>query len=314
VASIAPATSLDFADDSVVGSAFGSTRTRVVELYDQRPRDGDYARLSALLDTTYETAPCEDELAWWFRGNPVGPEILSLEEGGASGMSLFRLAADRREFLAAFVVHSVTDPQARGRGIFSRLQLANEARATTAGAALALGFTTKQATRLLVGRLGWTSIAQPRIWVRLRLRKSSDPPGGDLADFHEHHEQLDLDGPAHLLKDARWLDWRYRDSPRSYRLVETAQGWATVGVGRHRGLEASAICELHGGPKTLRAAVHAFPAPVVFAMPAQGEEALYAGAGFVPTPKCLRFIGKSLDPAVPLPRTWRLGLGDTDFF
>lgn len=274
-----------------------------------------YAQLRALMQAAYGTAPAERELEWWFDGNPVGPPILSVSDGeGADGMSLFRVAVGGEETLAAFIVHAVTTPEARGRGVFSRLQRENEERARAAGAALGLGFTTAMATRVLVGKLGWQELARPRVWARLRARRGAALRGGEIESFGERHERLGLDGPAHLVKDARWLDWRYRDSPRPYRLVEHRGGWAVVGIGRHRGLVAGAICELAGGRGVLVRAVRAVDAPLVFALPSRGERALYASAGFVPTPWRLRVVGRRLDGDAPLPRAWRLSLGDTDFF
>jgi hypothetical protein len=49
-----------------------------------------------------------------------------------------------------------------------------------------------------------------------------------------------------------------------------------------------------------------------------GEERPYLAAGFVPTPRAIRFIGKRLTedaPALPKGRrAWRFTLGDLDFF
>jgi GNAT superfamily N-acetyltransferase len=272
-----------------------------------------YPQLRGLLEQAYGSAPSLQELEWWFDGNPVDPRILSLEDSGADGMSLFRVAVEGRELLAGFIVHAVTAPQARGGGVFSRLQRENERRAAEAGATLALGFTTAMATRVLVGKLGWELLARPRVWARLRARRGAGLRGEEIGGFGTSHEQLALDGPAHLLKDSRWLDWRYRDSPRPYRLVEARGGYAVVGIGRHRGLVAGAVCEHVGGVSVLRHAVRAVGAPVVFALPG-GRSGLYASAGFVPTPWRFNLVGRRLDPGAPLPRDWRLSLGDTDFF
>ena len=49
-----------------------------------------------------------------------------------------------------------------------------------------------------------------------------------------------------------------------------------------------------------------------------GEERSYLAAGFVPTPRKIRFIGKRIaDDAPELPKerkAWRFSLGDMDFF
>jgi GNAT superfamily N-acetyltransferase len=268
-------------------------------------------QLRGLLESAYGSAPAESELAWWF--DAPEPSRVAVEDEGADGMSLFRVAAEGRELLAGFIVHAVTAPAARGRGVFSRLQRANEEWAAGAGAALALGFTTATATRVLVGKLGWTLLARPRIWARPHARVGTGLRGAEIGGFDERHAQLDRGGPAHLLKDSAWLDWRYRDSPRPYRLVAGGGGYAVVGIGRHRGLVAGAICEHVGGRGVLGRAIREIDAPVVFALPG-GRAALYASKGFVPTPWRLNLVGRRLDPAAPLPQAWRLSLGDTDFF
>jgi GNAT superfamily N-acetyltransferase len=271
-----------------------------------------FGQLRGLMQAAYGSAPAEREIEWWFDGNPVGSQLLVENGKGADGMTLARVAVDGEERVAGFIVHAVTAPCARGEGVFSRLQRTNEEWAAGEGASLALGFTTAMATRVLVGKLGWELVARPRIWARVRARRGAALRGDEVRGFEECHDQLDLAGPAHLLKDARWLDWRYRDSPRPYRLVEGRGGYAVVGIGRHRGLVAGAICEHVGGTAVLRRAVRSVQAPVVFALPTR--RSVYASAGFVPTPWRLNFVGRSLDPDAPLPRDWRLVLGDTDFF
>lgn len=272
-----------------------------------------HAQLRALLESAYGSAPAESELAWWF-GGPVAAH-LQLDDGrGADGVKLFRIGVDGEELLASFIVHAVTAPSARGQGVFSQLQRANEEWAREQGAALALGFTTRTATKVLVGRLGWTLLGRPRVWARLRLRRGRSLAGDEIRGFEQRHERLDARGPLHLLKDAAWLDWRYRDSPRPYRLVEAESGYAVVGIGRHGGIVAGAVCELAGGRRVLGRGVRAARAPLVLALPSRGQRALFASAGFVPTPWRLNVVGRSLDPNVSLPREWRLTLGDTDFF
>jgi GNAT superfamily N-acetyltransferase len=272
-----------------------------------------HAQLRALMESAYGGAPAESELAWWF-GGPTGSQLLVEEGLGADGVKLFRVAVDGEERLASFIVHAVTAPAARGQGVFSRLQRANEQWAAEAGATLALGFTTAKATRVLVGRLGWELLGRLRVWVRPRLRRGVSLAGEEISGFGERHEQLDPAGPLHLLKDTAWLDWRYRESPRPYRLVESASGYAVVGIGRHGGVAAGAICELVGGWRVVRRAILSVRAPLVLALPGPGRRSVFAAAGFVPTPWRLNLVGRALDPDVRLPREWRLTLGDTDFF
>src|SRR5690348_7611853 len=111
----------------------------------------------ALMQETYGQAMSPGEFDWWFDRNPAGPRILNEardDEGttlGALAMSFARMS----QGLVAFAVHAVTTPAARGRGVFSTLELGNERAAAEAGALWALGFTNPLAGPILVGRLEW---------------------------------------------------------------------------------------------------------------------------------------------------------------
>ena len=51
----------------------------------------------------------------------------------------------------------------------------------------------------------------------------------------------------HVVRDSRYLNWRYVDSPREYRLLETeGGGFAVVGFTRKRGLRLALLMELVG--------------------------------------------------------------------
>src|SRR3954462_5302726 len=90
----------------------------------------------ALMEETYDSSMSADEFDWWFDRNPAGPRILNGardEDGtplGVLAMSLFRMSQGS----AAYAVHPVTPPAARGRGVFSTLELHNEEAAARAGA------------------------------------------------------------------------------------------------------------------------------------------------------------------------------------
>ncbi len=129
----------------------------------------------ALMQETYGEAMSAAEFDWWFDRNPAGPRILNEardDDGTALGV-LAMSCARMSQGLAAFAVHAVTTPAARGRGVFSTLELHNEQQAAAAGAGWALGFTNPMAGPILVGKLGWEDVTSLRIWVRpKRLRKA----------------------------------------------------------------------------------------------------------------------------------------------
>ena len=265
----------------------------------------------ALMHETYGSAMSPAEFDWWFDRNPAGPRILNAardDDGSALGvlaMSFARMS----QGLAAFAVHAVTTPAARGRGVFSTLELANEEEAAAAGATWALGFTNPMAGPILVGRLGWEDVTSLRIWVRpkrLRPRRR----GWLRVEPRVAPVPAELPG-LHLLRDDGYLAWRYRDSPRLY----AQAGETIVTHALWHGLSAAIVCE-HGGG--LGRAVRLVEADVAVAMVNPGEERRFLAAGFVPSPRTIRFIGKRLTADAPeLPKrrdAWHFTLGDLDFF
>jgi GNAT superfamily N-acetyltransferase len=277
-----------------------------------------------LMEETYGSAMTPAEFDWWFDRNPAGPRVLNAareEDGtplGVLAMSVFRMSSG----LATFAVHAVTTPAARGRGVFSMLELENERQAAAAGAGWALGFTNPLAGPILVGRLGWEDVASLRVWVRpLRVRRR--PQGRWRAEpacsaFGSQHEaRFD---EHHIVRDAAYLNWRYADSPRDYLRIETEVGWAVVTVAVWHGFSAAVVCDAvgRGVSGLLRRAVGAVDADIAVALVNPGEQRAYLAAGFVPSPRTIRFIAKRLtEDAPPLPPNrgaWRFSLGDLDFF
>jgi GNAT superfamily N-acetyltransferase len=284
-----------------------------------------HEELERLMREVYGSTMSAAEFDWWFDRNPAGPRILNGardDDGsllGALAMSPARLSSGP----AAFAIHAVTTPAARGRGVFSALELHNEERAGAAGAGWALGFTNPMAGPILVGRLGWEDVTSLRIWVRpKRLRRRGTGAlrtGPDSPPFARGAEQDPTS--HHIVKDARYLDWRYADSPRPYlRLDGRGDGWAVVRLADWHGYSAAVICDAFGPrlSELLRKSVAVVDADLAVAMVNPGEERIYIAAGFVPSPRSIRFIGKRLAddaPALPKQRAaWRFSLGDLDFF
>ena len=278
----------------------------------------------ALMQENYGASMSPEEFDWWFDGNPAGPRILN-EARDDDGTPLGVLAmsgARMSQGLASFAVHAVTTPAARGRGVFSTLELHNEEEAARAGATWALGFTNPMAGPILVGKLGWEDVCSLRIWVRpKRLRKGGEGQlraPASCPPFEPRHE-VAFDA-HHIVRDVEYLDWRYTRSPREYLRLDGDRGWAVVTHAVWHGYSSAVICDAAGTglPSLLRRCAGAVDADLAVAMVNPGEERAYFAAGFVPTPRQIRFIGKQLaDGTVPLPkhrRAWRFSLGDLDFF
>jgi GNAT superfamily N-acetyltransferase len=298
-----------------------------LSLADLRPEQRD--DFLGLMREVYGHAMSEEEFDWFFERNPVGLRVVSSaeEDGrvlGVLAMSFARAHVEGREEPVAFAVHAVTHPAARGKGIFSRLELRNEERAAEAGAAFALGFTNPMAGPILVGKLGWRDLYRMRLWARplvpWRRRRESE----SIERFEERHEAAwRAVAPRWgncLVRGAAYLNWRYADAPKPYRILESAQGYAVLGEAEHKGVRSAVVCDLVGPPREARALLRRClravpPGPrVAIGVPAPGQHAAYASLGFVPTPMSIRVIGKPLAPDASLPADWHFSPGDTDFF
>jgi GNAT superfamily N-acetyltransferase len=264
----------------------------------------------ALMEETYGSAMPAAEFDWWFDRNPAGPRILNAAADDGSTLGALSMHLARMDNgLQAFAVHAVTTPAARGRGVFSTLELHNEERAVEAGAQWALGFTNPMAGPILVGRLGWEDLTSLRIWIRpKRLRPRREGRLRERTPIVPVPREL----PAHhLVRDEPYLRWRYAESPRPY----AQAGEVVVTHALWHGLSSAVVCE-HG--RGLGRALRLVDADIAVAMVNPGEERRFLAAGFLPTPRSIRFIGKRLTgDAPPLPRhrdAWYFTLGDLDFF
>lgn len=281
-----------------------------------------------LLRETYGQAMSEQEFDWFFARNPAGGRVLSAaeEDGrvlGVLAMSLARALVEGREERVAFAVHAVTDPAARGKGIFSKLELRNEERVAADGVSVGLGFTNPQAGPILVGRLGWRDLYRMRLWARpLLFRRSASQPAP--ARFDERHEAAwRAVAPRWgncIVRDPAYLNWRYADAPRGYRVFDSPNGYAVLGEAVRKGVRTAVVCDLVGPPREARALLSrclrsaSRGLRVAIGVPAPDQRAAYVSLGFVPTPMTIRVIGKPLRDGAVVPERWHFAPGDTDFF
>lgn len=289
---------------------------------------GRLDEILGLMEKVYGEAPPREEFTWWFDGNPTGPRTVVLAEegdrlGGVLGASHYRTLVDGREQLVTLPLWAATDPDFRGRGIFQRLNGDVEAAARAAGARIELGFTNRMAGPIYVSKLGWSDIARLRVWGRPLAPLPGSDSGSERQRFaHEDEEAYRRAAPKlrnHFVRDASYLNWRYADSPRGYRIVRSANGWAVVGRKRLRGTLVAYVADLvapsFGETFSLlrRCARVARGSRLLLALPHLHRGA-FAAFGFVPTPMTIRLIGHALEGELPRAENWRFSLGDTDFF
>jgi GNAT superfamily N-acetyltransferase len=296
-----------------------------LEPYDSSRR-GDYLRL--LGEAWGGGAMGGETFDWWFDGNPAGSlrsvAIRDAEVVGVAGHSRCRFVIDGTERTGQFSVHAVTAPEARGLGIFRALELRHEEQGKELGSACVLGFASAPTRPLFLAPLGWTQIDRRRVWARplpLGRRGGKSPERFEAKHEDAYAACRHLLG-NHVIRDSRYLNWRYVDSPREYCLLEAGGGgFAVVGFTRRRGLRLALLMELLGSSEDRGALLRGALAA------ARGSVALLAVPspvlplsrlfrhGFLPTPYRLDFMGKGLaQPLDARPKAWAVSLGDTDFF
>jgi GNAT superfamily N-acetyltransferase len=281
----------------------------------------DYLRL--LRVAWGDAALSGDEFDWWFSRNPAG-SLMSVARAdgrvvGVASHSLYRMVLDGDERLASFSVHATTDASARGQGIFPALERRHEEEAEARDAAVVLAFASKPTVPIFLGPLGWTEVGRPRIWARPAPRLLRGRQTADRIAVFEHEGDAAAAWPNHVLRDVRYLNWRFCESPKGYEVFRSDDGYAVLGHKLHRGQPIALVADLVADdPRPLlRACVSAARSGsrALFALPAREERQAYASLGFVPTPLSLDFMGKPLAGALnPDVRAWRFTLGDTDFF
>ena len=245
------------------------------------------ASLVALLARVGTTQLSDEEFAWWFERNPAGEGIVSLavdggEVVGVAAMSFFRTALDGSVTRLAIPVNVATDPRYRGQGVFSTLEIENEAAAAEAGSPVTVTFPNGASHPIFIRRLGWADLPKLRLWARplqagavaryalgrpgaLGGLRDRDPAPHTIRGFEVRPVErfgADLDdlgrraGAAyrnHFVRDAEYFNWRYLDSPRDYRCFAAYRdgelaGVAVVGHTFKHGVSAGFLADLVAAP------------------------------------------------------------------
>ena len=211
-------------------------------------------------------------------------------------------------------MHATTHESARGQGIFAELERKHEREAQERGVAVVLAFASAPTAPIFLGPLGWTEIARLRVWGRPLLSQAAAPAPCERFD---DPQDCAAAWPNHVVRDAEYLNWRFLDSPRGYRVVarrvrprrgrpHALPGDRDGGAGRLHGRLArasAARARAHEGARDDRATR------------ARASGGSSSPLGFVPAPHTLHLMGKPLADRLDLdPAAWRFTLGDTDFF
>lgn len=134
----------------------------------------------------------------------------------------------------------------------------------------------------------------------------------------------------HVIKDADYLNWRFAEAPREYRCFgafrgERLAGIAVLGYAYRHGVSGGFLADLIAPPGERTAVVALLrraledvrggaDALIALPSPPRAHRIAFLQAGFLPTYKSIRFIGKRLRPEGKLDGPWHFALGDFDFF
>jgi GNAT superfamily N-acetyltransferase len=330
-----------------------------VELYSPERRAGFFELMHGVGRSHIDDA----EFDWWFDRNAVGRRLISLgvDEGrvvGVAAMSFFRMLLEGEERAVAIPVHVATEAPYRRQGIFSELELNNEREAAADGSPITITFPNAASHRIFVGRLGWVDLPGRRVWARpLRaagvaryLARRPSPRGGlrpassdsraygdvrvePLKRFPPETDEVWRAAAAaygnHVVRDAQFLNWRYADTPRTYRRFGAYRGdrlraVAIVGHTVKQGVSSGFLADLVSAPEAdaervalLRRCAAEVEADALIALPPRTQRRSFLRAGFLPANRKIRFVGKVLRPEGRLaraPSAWHFTLGDFDFF
>jgi GNAT superfamily N-acetyltransferase len=201
-----------------------------------------------------------------------------------------------------------------------------------------LGFPNPVSRPILVGKLGWRDLAGLRLWTRPlspRVSESSfrerERDGETMARFDEEAEDVYRRASTrwgnHIVRSAAYLNWRFVESPRPYRILAERrdgrlEGWAVVTHRRFQGRAVGAVADLVAvraatARSLLRRAARTVRAQGLIALVDGSERGRYLAAGFVPAHRSIRLIGKPLVEGVELEAergAWHFALGDSDLF
>lgn len=162
---------------------------------------------------------------WRFGRNPAGRGMIELAWDGSIlaghyAVSPVRMRIRGKDALAGLSGTTMTHASHRGLGLFPALARRTYARARRAGHVLVMGFPNKNSHRGLVRDLGWKDIHEvSKFSARVSAigRTGHDSGIVELTHFDRRFDPLwdevKDDCPISVVRDRRYLQWRYVDNP-----------------------------------------------------------------------------------------------------
>ncbi|MEM1451286.1 MAG: GNAT family N-acetyltransferase [Planctomycetota bacterium] len=131
----------------------------------------DRAAQAALFDRCFERSDGATVLPWRYDASPHGEALSSVvdADGGGEGILASYACGPRRMTGSDVVVGQtgdvMTDPEARGKGLFSGLDRATMERAKEAGWPVVYGLPNRASAHIFTRDLGWEEVGQLRPWT-----------------------------------------------------------------------------------------------------------------------------------------------------
>lgn len=281
----------------------------------------DCDRSLALVNRAFDGSPFSvdgrDLWRWLFLDHPAGPASFAVADTGQQLVGQYATVPVRLQHAGSVVsalmsVQTATDPAFQRQGILSALANWLYGR-TQEKAPIVFGFPNPAVAPTRYGRLGWVELrpfpllGRPIVGLPLerptRNRITTFDSFGSWAD--ELWQGLAPDLGTCAIRDATYLNWRFRDSPFSYRFYALERdgaivAFAVLGFTNGRGRRVAYIMELMARADDSSAA-RALIARCVHASSAEGARAIatiatrrhphrtaFLRAGLVPLPKSLR--------------------------
>jgi hypothetical protein len=292
-----------------------------------------------LMATVWDDAEAGEHVEWWFDESPV-PGVVRLAEvdgrlAGTLAMSYVPMSIRGERQLVAMPVRGASLADYRGLGIFSTLELENEAASRERGVRLALTIANPLSYPIFL-RLGWRELRTQRVWARPRRPRAA--PARDARAGARRYGRVAVDrlerfdagteaiwrraAPQYgdqVAGEPAFLNWRYVDAPHDYRRFRAERGYAVVRRMRERGLETGMVCTLVAEDAATTRALLASCAEelrgvqLLAALRPPVHTRAWISSGFVPTPRTMTILGKPLVPDEPLPANPVHQFGDHDF-
>jgi len=189
---------------------------------------GDESKILELFKLTFNKQMSPDYWNWRFASNPAGRQMIELAWDGATlaghyAVSPVKMSINGRESLTALSMTTMTHPDYRKRGIFVTLAQSLYRRLDKEGVVGVWGFPNDNSYHGFMAKLNWFPLARiPKLQCK-NCQGVVIPPDEERQDilevyridnrFDELWQRIDKDNLNLVVRDSKYLQWRYLECP-----------------------------------------------------------------------------------------------------